>query len=243
MKSSAIIFSIWCIMVLIICIMIIGYFANKSLYGKFNVSNALIVLWDIHGKRSFLNYANSHNIVYKNIQLLNTGTLIQFSATNYIVLMNQHPQEFDEIEHLLEHLSDIIKFNNIKNLLSLSTAGSGYLPIGTVVQFTKATVPDRHLYDYKFHTVKSSNIFYSTDKISTEFITNTKGFVEPLPRNQIANGQDEFVIYHVSNELNIPSLTLTGISDGGDNKSYSEGGGDMASDEMVKYLFDTFNFQ
>ena len=71
--------------------------------------------------------------------------------------------------------------------------------------------------------------------------SDTKGF-KLYSKGQYASGEDEFVIYLISNKLTIPCITFTGISDNNNRTEYNNGGGNLAAQNAIEYFFANFNF-
>jgi hypothetical protein len=202
----------------------------------------MILLWDIHCKDNFLKYLNNNNKYNcnKNINVSVIGSVIQIND-NYIYLMDKHPQEFDNINILIDEIINTINKNNLNKIISFSTAGSQKYNIGSVLQFCSAKIENHNKYSLNFNYVKSNYIFCKTDKFVNEPIIDTKGFINPTI-NQAASGEDEFLIYIISNKIKIPCLTLTGISDNNNSQQYDNGGGNLAGKNIVDYFFSIFTY-
>jgi len=225
---------------ILIIIYYVFLFINKIInnYNKKEISNSLVILWDIHCKKNFLNYINENRGAYNLIHILEIGFIVQ-RGSNYIAFMTRHPQQYYDIKILYNEIIKTIKLYNLKNIISFSTAGSKHYKIGSVVQFASAIVQDPHDYDIDANFVKSNYILTKTTKYTDKSITDTKGFKNPST-GQYASGEDEFVIYVLSNKLKIPSITFTGISDNDNSKEYSDGGGDLAAKNAINYFLDNF---
>ena len=236
--------------IIFVIIIIIIYITNiifnitlQALSIKPTISNSLLLIWDIHCKLNVMNYLNNNNISYKLIEISDIGFIFVVN-TNYYCFMSKHPQEYSQINILLNEIISIIKNNNLKSIISFSTGGSQQYAVGSVVQFTSAIIENPEQYSLNFNYIKSNNVLFKTDKYINKPIIDTKGFVSPS-KGQIASGEDEFVAYIVSNNMNIPALTLTGISDDGisDNanvKEYDNGGGKLAAINTIDFFFETF---
>ena len=153
--------------------------------------------------------------------------------------MNRHPQEYSNIHILYNEIISEINNNNITCIISFSTAGSHAYSIGSIIQFDSVIIEDPKLYDLNNRYIKAKKTYYKTNKYLNKPITDTKGFIIPS-QNQIASGQDEFVIYKIGNDLNIPSLTLTGISDNDNKQEYDNGGVNLSAKNMTDYFFEYF---
>lgn len=235
--------NIFIILYLLVILIITYYIVKYSIfyinnYYKIQISKSLIIVWDIYCKKNFLKYINDEKKIHYIVHISDIGFIIQ-KDTNYIVFISKHPQEYSEIDILFNYIINTIKKYNLKNIISFSTAGSHKYNIGSVLQFTSAIIDKPCDYSLNFNYIDSKNILIKTDKIVNNSITDTKGFINPS-KHQFASGEDEFVIYYISNKLNIPSLTLTGISDNDNNKEYGNGGGNLAAKNVVTYFFDNF---
>jgi len=197
-------------------------------------------LWDIHCKQNFINYVNKYKIYDKNIHISEIGFIIQIE-TNYVCFMSKHPQEYNDINVLLNGIISVIHKFNIKNIISFSTAGSNSYKVGSVIQFYSAIIEDPSKYKLNINQVTSKYILEKTNIIVNDPITDTKGF-KLVTQGQSASGQDEFVIYLISNKLNIPCITFTGISDNNNVNQYHDGGGNLAAKNAVEYFYTNFNF-
>jgi hypothetical protein len=174
------------------------------------------------------------------IHIIELAFVIQIE-TNYVCFMNKHPQEYDDINKLIDEIVTVCKNYNIKNIVSFSTAGSTTYKIGSVLQFDSAMIDHPQKYKLDSDHIKSEYVLVKTDKIVKDPITNTKGFI-PEYYYQVASGQDEFVIYIVSNRLKIPCLTLTGISDRNMKTQYDEYG-NLAAKNSIVYFFTLYSLQ
>ena len=213
---------------------IINYITN---FEKKCIRNSLIILWDINCKKNFIDYINN-SVTITYIDILTSGFIINIGS-NYICFMSKHPQEFEELNILFDDLINIIKKYSLGNIISFSTAGSHKYKIGSVVQFISANILNPSKYSLDFNYIKSNNILIKTNILENRSITDTKGFIESS-KNQFASGQDEFVIFYISNKLNIPCLTITGISDNDNIKQYDEFGGKLAAKNSIDYFFKYF---
>ena len=224
------------IFVLLIVIIIVQILNTQ----KQIVVNSLILFWDIHCKIHIINLLNKNNIEYKIINIKeNIGTTIKV-CNNYYCLMEKHPQEYDNIHILLDGIIQTIQELNVTSIISIATAGSKHFRIGSVVQFDSAIIQNFNKYELKRNYVKSKNILIKTENYIEFPIDDTKGFIPPL-KHPVAAGQDEFISFIVSNRLNIPSLSLTGISDHGIVKQYDNGGGKLAAENTIEFLFNNIN--
>tara|TARA_B110000285_G_scaffold165073_1_gene184381 strand:- start:1970 stop:2617 length:648 start_codon:yes stop_codon:yes gene_type:complete len=212
------------------------YYIVSRITNK-KINNTIIILWDIHCKQNFLQYVNAITN-YKIVQITEIGYIIQIN-NNYIAFMSQHPQEYTNINILFNKIKDVIQKNNISSIISFSTAGSNTYNIGSVLQFHSAIIVDPEKYDLSNNLIKSNNILFETSQFINSPIGNTKGFTR-CPKELVACGQDEFVIYELSNQLNMPCLTLTGISDQNSIKQYDDDGGNLAAKNVVNYFFENY---
>jgi len=229
------------IFIIIILLYLCSFFPITS--SKIPLNNSIIIAWDIHCKKSILEYINNpvYNIFQKNkinINIPEIGIIIQVND-NFICLMDKHPQQFNNIRLLIDDLANYIKSYPINKIISFSTAGSKHFPIGSILQFHRALVNEPNSYDIDFNYINSDYIFTKTNKFIDKPIINTKGFKSPH-KEDIACGEDEFVIYMLSNKLKIPCLTLTGISDHNSPKIYNDGGGKYAATSIVNYFFNDY---
>jgi hypothetical protein len=210
-----------------------------KIYNKTLVKDSLIILWDIHCKQNFIDYITNNDIKsYNIVRISEVGFVIQ-RGENYVCFMTRHPQQYNNIDILLNEITTVINTYNIKNIISFSTAGSHEYNIGAVLQFTSAIIENPKKYSLDFSYIESNNVFIKTNVLVNKPITDTKGFIVPS-KNQVASGQDEFVIYYVSNKMNIPCITLTGISDNDNIQEYDNGGGDDAAKNLINYFFTNF---
>jgi hypothetical protein len=232
MKSINIVF-------VFIFILFIWYFLKfmYSLIVKIHVSNTLIICWDIYCKQNMMLQLNVLN-VYKNLYI---GKIYKYES-NYICLMNRHPQEYSNIHILYNQIIQVITDSNITNIISFSTAGSSKYNVGSVLQFNSAIIENPQLYDLSNNYIRAKNTFVKTTVYLDLPIINTKGFVDPL-NQQVASGEDEFVIYKIGNDLNISTLTLTGISDNNNKQEYNGGGGNLAAKNAIDYFFTHFTLK
>jgi hypothetical protein len=229
------------IIVTILLITIIS-FITFHITSKKPITNSLVLFWDIYCKKNLIDYLNNNDISYKILDYgISDGVILQVGS-NYFILMEKHPQEYSNISILIDSISKLIKQLGNTSLIGISTAGSKKYKIGTVLQFNSAIIQNYHQYELNSNFVQSNKILYKTNKFINEPIDDTKGFVQPY-KNQYASGEDEFVVYIISNNLNIPCLTLTGISDNNNFKEYENGGGVLAAKNTVDFLFTTFNFE
>ena len=213
----------------LLCVIIV-YYSTKYIiryvtnYSKTSIKNSLLILWDIHCKQNFIDYINNNDDTkYNLIHTSDIGFIIQ-RDTNYICFMSKHPQEYNNLDILFNEIITTIKKYNLQNIISFSTAGSHMYKIGSVLQFTSSIIENPKKYSLNFNYIESNNILMKTNVLVDKPITDTKGFILPS-KNQVASGQDEFTIYYISNKLNIPCLTLTGISDNDNIQEYDDGGG------------------
>lgn len=225
----------------IITITFITFHIISKKYNKKLITNSLVLFWDIYCKKNLIDYLNNNGINYKIVEYgINDGIILQVGS-NYFILMEKHPQEYSNISILTDSISKLIKQFGNTSLIGISTAGSKKYKIGSVLQFNSAIIQNYHQYELNSNFVEANKILYKTNKFINEPIDDTKGFIKPY-KNQYASGQDEFIVYIISNNLNIPSLTLTGISDNDNFKEYENGGGVLAAKNTVEFLFTTFNF-
>jgi len=115
------IYYIYYILLFFIVIIIIYYTFSKSLtlVQQPTIKNSLIILWDIHCKQQFLDHINYIN--HKMIHIIELAFVIQIE-TNYVCFMNKHPQEYDDINKLIDEIVTVCKNYNIKNIVSFSTS-------------------------------------------------------------------------------------------------------------------------
>jgi hypothetical protein len=208
--------------------------------NKIPISNSLILFWDINCKKFIINYLNNNNISYKIIDYQQDVSTTLQVGRNYFCLMNKHPQQFSNISILLNSIYHLIDTLGTSSIIGISTAGSIIFNIGDVVQFNSATIFNYKEYSLDYNFIEAKNILYKTSKFVLQPITDTKGFIN-IHNNSIGEGQDEFITYIVSNHLNIPCLTLTGISDNDNKNEYDDGGGHLASQNTILFLYQTFN--
>lgn len=226
-------------MVILLIIVLANIFLlQKEITCKNMIRNSLLMIWDIYCKNNIMEYLNTNNVSYKLIEISDIGYIFIIN-TNYYCFMSKHPQEYNNLSILINEIITVIKNNNLKSIVSFSTAGSKQYQIGTIVQFGSAIIDDPESYSLQFNKIKPDNILYKTIKYTDESITDTKGFILNS-EGQIASGQDEFVVYMVSNQMKIPVLTLTGISDNDNIEEYNNGGGKIASKNIVDFFFNTF---
>jgi hypothetical protein len=110
-----------------------------------------------------------------------------------------------------------------------------------VIQFYSAIIETPLKYKLNVNQVTSKYILEKTNVITNEPITDTKGFTLDC-NDQYASGEDEFVIYLISNKLTIPCITFTGISDNNNRNQYHNGGGNLAAQNAIEYFVSNFNF-
>lgn len=223
-----------------ISIIILYHVSFKMPNNKIFITNSLILFWDINCKKFIINYLNNNNISYKIIDYKQEVSTTLQVGSNYFCLMNKHPQQFSNISILLNSIYDLINNLGTTSIIGISTAGSIVFNIGDVLQFNSAKIINYKDYSLKYNFIESKNILYKTSKFVDQPITNTKGFIN-INNNSIAEGQDEFITYIVSNHLNIPCLTLTGISDNDNKNEYSNGGGEIAAKNAILFLINAFN--
>uniref|UniRef100_A0A6C0KRF1 Uncharacterized protein n=1 Tax=viral metagenome TaxID=1070528 RepID=A0A6C0KRF1_9ZZZZ len=240
MKNYNLIFLITLIFISFITIIYVLNFHNSKINNKFSISNSLILVWDLHCKSALIDYLNRNNISYTIIDIKNQTALILKVNKNYFCLMKDHPQEYSNISILIDSIDEIIKNLGSTSLIGLSTAGSLLYKIGDVLQFNSAFIQNYQKYSLNNNFIKAKNILYKTSKFTNEIIDDTKGFIEPN-NNFKSDGQDEFIVYFLSNEKNIPCLTLTGISDQNNKYEYNNGGGEIAAKNVISFLFNSFN--
>jgi len=208
--------------------------------GKPTISNSLILFWDIHCKNSIIKYLNSNNISYKIVDYKDYNGIILKVGSNYYCLMNKHPQQYTHISILLNAISELCISLQVTSLIGISTAGSNNYKIGHVLQFNSAVIQNYKKYSLASNYTEGNKILFKSSNFINEPIIDTKGFINPNSYKSAA-GEDEFVVYLVSNSLNIPSLTLTGISDHNNNNVYTGGGGQLAAENTIIFLSDNFN--
>jgi hypothetical protein len=230
-------YTIALIIIFVITALVMRHLQYKS--GKFALKNYLLVFWDINCKLNVLPLINS-NYNYKLVHISEIGFIIQID-TNYFCFMTKHPQEYNNIDVLFNEMTSVIKKYNIQSIVSFSTAGSGEYEIGQVVQYYSAYVYDSQKYHMDDSMVVSKNILLKTSVITDSYIIDTKGFIV-LKDKHLTTGQDEFAIYVISNKLNVPCLTLTGISDHNNPEQYKNGGGQLAAQKLISYFQDNFSF-
>ena len=234
--------------ILLITIIFIIIYITKTIFNikekkseeikKPIINNSLLLIWDIHCKQNMMSYLNNNNISYKITESSDIGTILIIN-TNYYCFMSKHPQGYDKLNILINEIINVIKKNKLKSVVSFSTAGSNTYSIGDVIQFNSAIIKNPQQYDLNFNYIKSNNVLYKTNKFTNEPITDTKGFILQS-KGQIASGQDEIVVYMVGNKINIPVLTLTGISDENNIQEYNIGGGNLAAQNIIDFFFESF---
>ena len=227
------------LIIIIIAIIVIFIIVSRVIIfkSKKSLSNSLLLFWDIYCKLNVVDFLNNNNIQYKLTEILDIGILLQINS-NYICLMSKHPQEYNNIHILFNEIETVVKNNKIMSIVGFSTAGSYIYTIGQVIQFDSAIIQDPQKYSINYNYIKTNKLLYKTTKFNSEPITNTKGFVLPTSK-QYASGEDEFVTYLIGNKMNLPTLTMTGISDNNDKSEYTGGGGNLAAKNIVDYFFDT----
>lgn len=223
-----------------ISIIILYHVSFKMPNNKIFITNSLILFWDINCKKFIINYLNNNNISYKIVDYKQEVSTTLQVGNNYFCLMNKHPQQFSNIFILLNSIYDLINNLETTSLIGISTAGSKIFNIGDVIQCDSAIIENYKEYSLDYNFIQSNHILYKTSKFVDQPITDTKGFIN-IHNNSIAEGQDEFITYIVSNHLNIPCLTLTGISDNDNKNEYSNGGGEIAAKNAILFLINTFN--
>ena len=221
---------------LFVIIIIVNVFNNRKLV----VSNTLILFWDIHCKINIVNFLNKNNIEYRIVDIKNDIGVIIKVCNNHYCLMEKHPQEYDNIHILLDGITEIIQELNATSLIGISTAGSKIFRIGSVLQFDSAIIQNFNEYSLNKNFVKCDKTLIKTKNYIDYPIDDTKGFIPPF-KNQVAAGEDEFVVFIISNHLKIPSLTLTGISDNYSAKQYDDGGGKISAENTIDFLFNNIN--
>jgi len=224
----------------VISTFILVYIIYNLPNDKIPISNSLILFWDINCKKFIINYLNNNNISYKIVDYKQEVSTTLQVGSNYFCLMNKHPQQFSNISILLNSIYDLINNLGTTSIIGISTAGSTIFNIGDVIQCDSAIIENYKEYSLDYNFIQSNHILFKTSKFVDQPITNTKGFIN-INNNSIAEGQDEFITYIVSNNLNIPCLTLTGISDNDNKNEYSNGGGELAAKNTILFLINTFN--
>ena len=224
----------------IISTFILFYIISKLQDNKIPISNSLILFWDINCKKFIINYLNNNNISYKIVDYQQEVSTTLQVGSNYFCLMNKHPQQFSNISILLNSIYHLINTLGTTSIIGISTAGSTILNIVDVIQSDSAIIENYKEYSLDYNFIKANHTLFKTSKFVNQPITNTKGFIN-INNNSIAEGQDEFITYIVSNHLNIPCLTLTGISDRDNKNEYNSGGGQLAARHAILFLFNTFN--
>ena len=234
--NKSIIKIITILLVVIIIVQIVSAIKNE----KQIVVNSVLLFWDIHCKINIIQFLNDNTIEYKIINVKQDVGVVIKVRNNYYILMEKHPQEYDNIHILLDSIIELIQNVNATSIISIATAGSTVFNIGTVLQFNSALIQNFKEYSLKVNYVKGDKLLIKTENYIDTHIDDTKGFIPPL-KNQVAAGQDEFVTFIVSNRLQIPSLSLTGISDNNNPKQYIDGGGELSAKNAITFLFNNVN--
>ena len=196
--------------------------------------NNIVLLWDRFCKAEFTKYLNDNNIEYTLVKDDYIGSIYKCNNL-FFCLMNRHPQQYTDINKLANEIYSAITELKINGIISFSTAGSNIHSVGKVIQFSSAIIDTPSQYKFNTNFVLNNNILYKSSAFVEPIdpITNTKGFND-IPANH--SGQDEFVIYFISNKFNIPAMTLTGITDSGKHSDYSKNGTIVARN-ISKYFF------
>jgi len=226
--------------IVIIILTIVIYINVINTNNKKTISKSLIIFWDIHCKLSIIKYLNNNDIDYQIIDYRDDICITLKVGNNFYCLMERHPQQYTNISILLNTIIILCNKLKINNIIGISTAGSEEYKIGDVLQFNSAYIQNYKEYSLDVDYIEAKDILYKTSNFIDKPINDTKGFIKPK-KGESASGEDEFVVYFISNILKIPSLTLTGISDQNNSYQYNNGGGQLAAENTVKFLYNNFN--
>ena len=223
--------------------------SKKSNSKKLKITNSLIIIWDRYCKNEFL---NDNNIDYCSLKNINTklGEVYQ-TPNNFVLLMQLHPKQFNNINDFFKMLHDFIKTfkenYHIENLINISTCGTSpknNIKIGSIHQINKCIIFGYPEYKFNTKRIHGNKIYMKTPVYKKNNIVQiTKKFVSKnidktiFSKNEIVfYGEDSFIILILGNQLNLKTLCLVGVTDTQSWKQYPIHG-DKTGKQLIKYIF------